>query len=58
MSANGWQTIETAPKDKEVIVWTGSYMATACRCLERFQEPNSGRMLDPTHWQPLPEPPS
>jgi hypothetical protein len=60
-SVTGWQPIETAPKDGSeflafgpqgicVTIWDASWRAF-------FSVP--GRWgLRPTHWQPLPEPPS
>ncbi|WP_375461395.1 DUF551 domain-containing protein [uncultured Enterovirga sp.] len=61
-----WQTIESAPKDTEVLVFTkpwGPIIATYSEefetWLSRMQVPVSIREDGelPTHWQPLPAPP-
>lgn len=62
----GWQPIEGAPKDKEILVYTrpwGPIVATLSeefgQWLSRMQVPVTiGEENElPTHWQPLPEPP-
>lgn len=61
-----WQTIETAPKDgTRVICWNREWQAPESGCLYgMFWAANSlaadkgGWKYQPTHWQPLPEPPS
>lgn len=59
-----WQPIETAPKEVKVIVWS---QAIVCPCIAYRIE---GQWADsegdwdlrddeqPTHWMPLPEPPT
>ncbi len=70
----GWQDIATAPKQKVILLWaltdteTGNYkMATGYWMPGFGDEPGAweweGRRLkaydvQPTHWQPLPVPPS
>lgn len=69
-----WQPIETAPKQKVVLLWaltdteTGNWlMATGYWMPGYGDDPGAwtwdGRRLkaydtQPTHWQPLPEPPA
>jgi len=67
-----WQPIETAPKDKSVLLCCGKAWAFAMFCgRERYGtlgEPSqdefgwrcdsSGRFGMPTHWMPLPPPPN
>lgn len=61
-----WRAIDSAPKDKEVLVYTkpwgaiiASYSTEFETWLSRMQVPVSikedGEL--PTHWQPLPAPP-
>lgn len=56
-----WQPIESAPKDGRILGWDGFEVES----LERFGEfwgqiSDSGRVTvsEPTHWMPLPEPPT
>lgn len=61
---NGWRPIETAPKDglKDILVWKKGFIGIA------VWQPiydrgfgwvtNTGFQVEPTHWQPLPEPPT
>lgn len=67
-----WQPIETAPKDKTIIVFMGNYVVTAkwyddkfakkprpyfnCEGLH-FMGKSWQRENQPTHWMPLPPPP-
>lgn len=53
-----WRPIETAPKNGEVILWNGSFicMAQWNRIASRWHD-GVGFIDNPTHWQPLPEPP-
>ena len=56
----GWQPIETAPKDgAEVLVWCGGSMFIACMEVGRwfFERTDHSVKPVPTHWMPLPEPP-
>lgn len=59
----GWQPIETAPKDgTEILVYAPGFCQTALWESYTFSEgwvnDSSGNWLnDPTHWMPLPEPP-
>jgi hypothetical protein len=59
-----WQPIETAPKDgtRVLIAHTNVWMAVAwfwpCN-MHWTEDTASGMKLnDPTHWMPLPDPPS
>lgn len=61
-----WQPIESAPKDREILVYTrpwGPIVAVLSEefgeWLSRMQVPVSIKEDEelPTHWQPLPEPP-
>jgi len=55
-----WKPIETAPKDKKILVY-GSGHVYLCR-LNEYREcliiGGFGSYHPPTHWMPLPEPPS
>lgn len=62
-----WQPIDTAPKDRRLLVWTGQNS----HCAQWVQNPYTGDeawmiaitadnqqvIVKATHWQPLPEPP-
>ena len=60
---SGWQPIETAPKDGTVVLLLGR----SGRHADGFFEPKAYNGIgvwvwpyvhaEPTHWQPLPEPP-
>ena len=61
----GWQPIETAPKNRAVLVWDGDCMHIASRqdlspsypwCEECVCD--DPMTVEPTHWMPLPAPPS
>lgn len=64
MSEQGWRTIDSAPKDgTEIIALSGAKGVS----LGWFFKPSSrtqswldqrGRCIDPSHWMPLPPPPS
>lgn len=65
--SENWQAIDTAPKDKEILVYTrpwGPIIALLSEefgeWLSRMQVPVSIKEKEelPTHWQPLPEPPA
>ena len=64
-----WQLIDTAPKDKRILVFAGKSMYVGiyaqhtktnedCWIVAEFGD-NGERALivKPTHWHPLPEPP-
>lgn len=68
-----WQTIDTAPKDgTAVLVWrphrrlgTLPHGVLCARLVFRFDRgevwetvPRGNRCINPSHWQPLPSPPS
>jgi hypothetical protein len=61
----GWQPIETAPKDGTYLLLASGENVTTGRCIEdgRWFETNSDPTdywdgeLQPTHWRPLPDPP-
>jgi len=67
MSETAWQPIETAPKDGTfVLLWLGPHWETA-EVLQWSEEENAwidrhhGALIGslvPTHWQPLPTPPT
>lgn len=62
---SGWQSVETAPIEKAVLVWDGSGI-TVGRQYETgswfvdnshgFNE--DGQIFDVTHWMPLPDSPN
>lgn len=68
---DGWQDIASAPKDprQHVLLWNGKIVYEGYWGLGRYNRskreyelawvssPNSGD-TKPTHWQPLPKPPS
>jgi hypothetical protein len=59
-----WQPIETAPKDKsQMLLWDGEYVTLGSWCLRGYWLPAeandfSGPGWEPSHWTPLPHPPS
>jgi hypothetical protein len=60
-AGEGWQPIETAPKDVWVLVWTPPRTTVAYR--QRHQDRwlvngGGGLFVAPTHWMPLPSPPT
>lgn len=67
MSNNGWQPIESAPRDGTIIrtgimhKWGAILYPSEERFVGgQFVSAHDGRRYDPqpTHWQPLPEPPT
>ncbi len=59
-----WQPIETAPKDKRVLLFDGDWVSAGAYTdydnfgwvMDSDEGPHSGP--GPTHWMPLPAPPS
>lgn len=64
--ASSWQPIETAPKDGTRIICWGPELAVAeCEWRLRWHDHGTGwyrtnqhPIVNPTHWMPLPQPPS
>jgi len=52
----GWKHINSAPKDKEVLVWDGQYRYVAKWCLCEWVCFNT-YPVHPTHWRGCPPPP-
>lgn len=57
-----WQPIETAPRDRAILVWaTGAHDLEPIMCTCKWH-PDAGFCVDelrePTHWMPLPNPPT
>jgi hypothetical protein len=62
-----WQPIETAPKDKRVLVWTGQEIYAAQWAKNVFTSDEAWLIVrwegydilsrNATHWMPLPDPP-
>jgi len=63
-----WQPIETAPKDNSRVITFGGGLVGTSRYAGKFAEvygdtspgwysEQLDRRHEPTHWQPLPEPP-
>jgi hypothetical protein len=60
---DGWQPIETAPRDgrAEILVFANDgnmFVAIYSPLNQGFVDTMMGNGLSPTHWMPLPEPPS
>lgn len=54
-----WQPIETAPKDgTRILLWDGYMMYTGSKGLRTGGWHSNGERVVPTHWQPLPAPPT
>lgn len=68
--AEGWRPIETAPKHESVLLYSGKFTPIYCgrKRYGLLGEPqqdvfawrcdSSGRFAHPTHWMPLPLPPT
>jgi hypothetical protein len=65
-----WQTMETAPKDTDVLLYLGDGYMVIGEGWHTYDEPPYGEpskelywwvletgQVHPTHWMPLPEPP-
>jgi hypothetical protein len=61
---NGWKLIadESPPNKKDIILTDGKYQCISSVLMQDgkiyIQFGKCGKMKAPTHWQPLPEPPS
>lgn len=57
-----WQPIETAPKDGAVVdLWCYGGRVTNCRwskATQQFHAWGGTILTEPTHWMPLPDPPT
>lgn len=63
--ATGWQPIETAPKDDRTLLLFDGEVRVGWRLNDKWIELSASDFesegfttLHPTHWMPLPEPPS
>lgn len=58
---NAWQPIETAPKDREILVYAPPYQELRCLKQVIAHHDSAGYCIDelryPTHWQELPKDP-
>jgi hypothetical protein len=62
-----WQPIETAPKDRPILIWDGENMISAewglranewtWQLVEGEIQGDSALWTAPTHWMPLPDAP-
>jgi len=55
MSKNKWRPIETAPDERDVLIWDGRPVVAA-KIAGVWHVARSGFAKNPTHWQPI-EPP-
>lgn len=55
--AASWQSIATAPKDGEILVWDGTSIRIAAHAYDDRWQPDGLPSFVPTHWMPLPPPP-
>lgn len=53
----GWKHINTAPKDREILVWDGYQRQVAKWNEEEREWLCLAIMIDPTHWRGCPPPP-
>lgn len=58
---NAWKPIETAPKDREILVYAPPYQELRCLKQVIAHHDSAGYCIDelryPTHWQELPKDP-
>ena len=62
----GWQPIETAPLNREIILWNGEEVTSGWHSMalgwasafEIGSEHGLDMVPPPTHWMPLPNPPA
>lgn len=57
-----WQTIETAPKEKDILVYTKYGIKIGMDCADegkkrKFLDQNNSFIGAATHWMQLPDPP-
>ncbi len=54
----GWQPIETAPRDgREVLLWVHGIYVIGWYHRGEWRHGPKGYAVSPTHWRPLPTPP-
>lgn len=62
LTSGGWQSIDSAPKDgTKVLCWTPEQSVCLYWCKHRggwFEWADNEFCMFPTHWMPLPEPPT
>lgn len=58
MNMNGWKHINTAPKDREILVWDGAsrYIAEWSE-YQGYWRVAGVLQCNPTHWKGCPQPP-
>lgn len=60
---NGWEPIETAPKDGTLVLlfcpsqFTGDYQIVGLWERGNWRDPDECQPIEATHWMPLPMPP-
>lgn len=55
-----WRSIESAPKDGQIMLWADYHAIGFWSDFFKNWQTLDGdgtRQIEPTHWQPLPEPP-
>lgn len=50
----GWQSLDTAPEDCDVLVWVNERTAIGYRMGANWTNADSGERIHPSHWQPGP----